>query len=801
MNTSLKIAIAELKTLFYSPIAWFLTIIFVFQSSLTYTSIVEEWLTKQELGGGYLRSVGYLTNNVFGFYGLYGAMVKKIFLYLPLITMGLISRETNSGTIKLLYSSPVKLKEIVGGKYIAMVFYSFLLTLVLSIFVFTSTFIIKSADTSAMLVGLFGIFMLLCTYSAIGLFMSALTTYQVVAALSTLVVFGIFSYIGTVWQDIDFIRSLTYFLSITSRTDHMTVGLLSSKDVIYFVVIIVMFLMFTFFRLQSDRKTVSTLHAVIKYSATFAMALLIGYVSSMPRFIASYDGTAVKVFTLHPNALKGVELLGDEPLEITSYINLLDPFIWQGLPNQRNTDLDRWEPYLRAKHNVTLKYVYYYDMPGKEQQLMENNPGKTLKQIAENSAKSFHMSMDKFKTPEEIRKEVDLRTENNRYVIQLKYKGKSTFLRLYNDMKTFPSETEIAAALHRLTAKSFPKIVFIESEMERGRNPQGERDYGILSNGIGTRESLINQGFDTESISLNEQEIPADASVLVIAGPRKDFSPAGMAKIQRYIEGGGNLLITGEPGKQTVINPLIKDLGVQLMDGQLVQDDDLLNAGKPKGNQGPSMGSVGISINGQSMGASNDGFTYELIKAKLTDAAASYSWHLQEPVKNGSVIGMMGATALSYVKTGPFTVQPLVVTDERVSWLKKGKLVADSGAVAFVPADGDVKGSFPTVLALNRKINGRDQRIVISGSVDLFSNGGLMRRMETEPANMALGIGLFSWFANNEFPVDTRHEPMKDNRFNLTSAGLKTIKIVYMGVLPGVLLVIGSIFLMRRKRK
>jgi ABC-2 type transport system permease protein len=800
MSTSLKIAKAELRSLFYSPIAWFLTIIFIFQSALSYTSLLEQSLTKQQLGGGYLESLGYLTNNVFGIYGLYGDMVKKVFLYLPLLTMGLISRETGSGTIKLLYSSPIKARHIVAGKFIAMAGYSFLLVLLLAIYAGTGMVVIQSVNTAAMVSGLIGVFLLLCTYSAIGLFMSCLTTYQVVAALSTLVAFAFFNYIGNVWQDVDFVRSLTYFLSISGRTDHMIVGLISSKDVIYFLVIMAMFLAFSLFRLQGERVAVSGARIALKYTLTFIGALVIGYVSNIPRFIVSYDGTATKVFTLNANTMKLVRQLGDEPLEVTSYINLLDNFIWNGLPDLRNADLDRWEPYLRAKHNITLKYVYYYDSPGRELELMRIKPGETLRQTAENSAKSFHLNLDDFKSPEEIRKIVDLRPEGNRYVIQLKYKDRSTFLRLFNDQTVFPSETEVAAALKRLTVP-LPKIVFVESEFERGRNPMGERDYGILTNRISRRISLINQGFDTKSISIKDQEIPPNTAVLVIAGPLADFTAGGMARIQKYIDDGGNLLIAGEPGKQAVLNPLIKSLGVQLMDGQLVENDDLLNAGKPREQlQEPTMGTVGMQADGQATGQ-NNGLPYDLVKPALTQAAAGNSWYFEEPFKKGLVVSMKGAAALSYVSNGPFAVKPILMTDERVSWIKKGKLVADSGAVVYSQADGDLKGSYVTLLALTRQVKDREQRIIVSGNADFLSNGGLYRRIDRDQANTDVGIGLFSWFTYGQFPVDTRHTPMKDDRLHLTSPGLKALKIAYMGVLPGLLLISAGVFLVRRNRK
>ncbi|WP_442591501.1 Gldg family protein [Pedobacter sp. AW31-3R] len=813
MNTSIKIAGAELRTLFYSPIAWFLTIIFIFQSGLSFTSILEENFKLQSLGGGYENGIGYLTMKLFGRTGLFGEVAKKVYLYLPLLTMGLISRETSSGTIKLLYSSPIKIREIVTGKFLAMMAYNLLLVIILSSYVVIGNTIIAHASLTTMLCGLLGVFLIFCTYAAIGLFMSCLTNYQVIAALSTLVVFAILNYIGTVWQNYEFVRSLTYFLSISSRAEHMFIGYISSKDVVYFLAIIGMFLTFAYLKMEGERQPKPFLVNVMRYVVTFCATLFIGYLSTMPRFIISYDGTPIKLFTLHPNVKKYIGELGDYPLEITTYVNLLDRFVWIGIPSQRNRDLDRWEPYLRAKNNITLKYVYYYDYPADEQNVRESNQGKSLKEIAEHTAKNFDMDLADCKSPEEMRQIIDLSGEENSYVSVLKYRGKSTTLRLFNDLATFPTETEVVAALKRLTVP-VPKIAFVSGQLERGRSSRAYRDYGGLTNGLHMRNSLMNQGFDSETILLTGQEIPGNLTALVIADPKTEFSIENRQKIQRYIDAGGNLLICGEPGKQAVLNPVLAGLGVRIMDGQIVQDDNLAKktevvlparsvavsgpGGKIVGPQGRSSGPI-------SMGSANqqdeNTVPYEVVRTGVTAEAAQESRFFRNAYNSRVPVTMTGVAALNYKDTSGFTVKKMLVSDTRLSWIKKNKLVADSAAVAYSSADGDEHGSFPTALLLTRKINGKQQRIVVSGDADFLSNKGLFGNTFGAQSNETFGIGIFSWFANGEFPVDADHPPMLDKRFVMNNLQFKAMKISYLGVLPGLLLIAGSIFLIRRKRK
>ena len=121
MKTIVKIAKTELALLFYSPIAWFLLVAFLFQAGLAYTGAIENVVISQEMGGRRLQFLTFLTGRIFAPpYGIWPSLVQNLYLYLPLLTMGLMSREISSGSIKLLLSSPIKVRDIVLGKYAAM---------------------------------------------------------------------------------------------------------------------------------------------------------------------------------------------------------------------------------------------------------------------------------------------------------------------------------------------------------------------------------------------------------------------------------------------------------------------------------------------------------------------------------------------------------------------------------------------------------------------------------------------------------------------------------------------------------
>jgi ABC-2 type transport system permease protein len=124
----------------------------------------------------------------------------------------------------------------------------------------------------------------------------------------------------------------------------------------------------------------------------------------------------------------------------------------------------------------------------------------------------------------------------------------------------------------------------------------------------------------------------------------------------------------------------------------------------------------------------------------------------------------------------------------------------DPDILNFDPIKGDQQGPLPAVLGLSRTINGRQQKIVVAGDADFLSNAELAR-FNLQTCNFDFSTAIFSWFANGEFPIDSSRPPAKDKHLDLTDSGLTFLKLLLMGILPGLLLILGSILLIRRKRK
>lgn len=773
MKMIFKVAKTELRNLFYSPVAWFLTIAFLVQCAVFYTYSLYPIALWQDMAvrnnPAFKDFASSLTAAVFlSPDGIFQNVLQNLYLYVPLLTMGLISREVNNGTIKLLYSSPIKVRTVVLGKYLAVMVYNLLLVLIVGVFVVAGIFNIQSVDYGILLSATLGFYLLVCAYSAIGLFMSSLTTYQVVSAIGSFTIIFALTRVGTLWQKMDFVRDLTYFLSLSGRTAKMVKGLITTKDILYFIVIVYMFLGFALLKLKGGRESKPWYVKAIRYAAIVVSALAVGYVSSRPVFIGYLDTTATQSNTLHLNTKAVVKELGKDSLEVTLYTNLLGRGVTQGLPENRNTYLSTlWDPYLRFKPDIVFHYERYYDYDptSDDSALYRSFPHKNLKEIAEQMAGAYEANAADFKAPEDVHKTVDLQPEAYRLVMQLKYKGRTTFLRTFDDNTFWPEEQQIAAAFKRLLQARMPKIVFLTGDLERNIFKRGEREYRMHTVAKDVRSSLVNLGFDVDTLSLDNRDIPADVTALVLADPKTTLSEVALRKLRGYIYQGGNLLVTGEPGKQQMINPLLSLLGVQLIDGTLVE---------PTKDEMPQM--VRPYLTPQAAGLAQE---TELLQMKETGQSET--------------VLMPGVTGLSCNFNGPFTIKPLLLTLEQTTWLKKGTLVTDSADIVYSSGEGDQRGTFATAVALTRPVNNKEQRIVICGDADFLSTirqgGGFF------------GRALYSWLDNGKFPIYGPKPKPKDARLRVSVAGSEALKIVLVWVLPGMVLLLGTVLLIRRKRQ
>lgn len=768
MKIILKIARAELRNLFYSPIAWLVLLVFYIVCGYQFVNPLVDVARIQEAnlendpawaGFGKSLSIGLFTGSIKNVF-------ENIYLFIPLLTMGVINREVNSGTMKLLYSSPIRTRDIVFGKYIGLLVFSLLLLFIVALLFAMGGFTIIHVEYKWYLAILLAAFLMSSTYIAVGLFISSLTNYQIVAGILTFVVFFVLQALRGFWQEYDFFRDITYFLTITNKADVMANGLVTTRDVLYFVIIITMFLSFALIKLKSTQESKSWKVSFSRYVLVSLVMLTLGYFSSRPGYVGYLDVTRNKIASLHPATQAALKELDGSPITITMYTNILGRTPIPGLPQFRNRYIwDFWEKYVRFYPNIRYRYEYYYDVNEENKRILEAFPKKNIHEVAASIADLLKANNVKFKIPQEIRKIIDLSGEDLGLTMQLEYKGKKELLRTYMDLEVFPRQEQVSGTIRRLARSSSPKVLYTTGHYERSPYRNGEREYGNISLNKGSRIALINLGVNVDTISLLRDNIPADISMLVVADPKSELQQVEKDKIINYLANGGNAIFYGEPGKQQMLNPILQTIGVRLDTGIVVASQT-----EPDNFMGKTT-KVGSRM------AKERGL---LISIKTGMPAGIY---------------LKGVANISYVEENGFKIEPIVETAPKgEAWIEKGVFVSDSAAPVFSATEGDVKqAAFVSGVQMMRKINNREQRIMISGDADFLtprrSNGA------------DVGNGMFSWTMYNDYPVYANYPDPEDVKVKIGFNTSKALYTTYVYIIPAVVLVFAVLLLIRRKRK
>ena len=198
----------------------------------------------------------------YGYANLDGLFVLAPFVFLfliPAITMRSFAEEKKTGTIELLLTKPISDFEIITAKFLSGVLLVFL-SLLPSLVYFYSVYQLGNPpgnlDTGGIWGSYIGLFFLASAFVAIGVFSSSLSDNQIIALILAVFISG-FAYGGfeiihnmALFGNFDlFIKSL----GISSHYSSMSRGVIDSRDVIYFLSLIVLFILLTKISLEKRK--------------------------------------------------------------------------------------------------------------------------------------------------------------------------------------------------------------------------------------------------------------------------------------------------------------------------------------------------------------------------------------------------------------------------------------------------------------------------------------------------------------------------------------------------------------------
>ena len=235
MTNAWTFTLRELKGYFNSPVAYVILTLFL-------------------LICGWFFSSGLFLVNTADLRDLFSVVIPLSFLFfVPAITMRSIAEEKKSGTLELLVTLPVRDAEIIVGKYLAALLLlacALLLTLSYPL----TLGILGDPDGGAVACGYLGLLLMGGSYLAIGIFTSGLTQNQIVAFITGFVIiFAFFMLDKVVIFFPGPIASVFEYLSVTYHLENISRGVIDTRDVIYFLSMIVVFLFLAVRTLESRR--------------------------------------------------------------------------------------------------------------------------------------------------------------------------------------------------------------------------------------------------------------------------------------------------------------------------------------------------------------------------------------------------------------------------------------------------------------------------------------------------------------------------------------------------------------------
>ncbi len=217
----------EMRSYFNSPMAYIFLVIFA-------------------VINGYFFTRTFFLFNQSDMRSLFNIIPLVYLFFIPAITMSLIAREKNLGTMEIISTLPLKDLDFVAGKFLAalsLVLVGLLITLV---HFFTLIQVGTNIDYGAVFTGYLGLALAGAVYSSVGTFASSVTDNQVVAFIIGIFIVIIFFLMDKMLMFVPVsLTGIIQYLSVDYHLSNISRGVIDSRNLIYFASVVGFFLFMT----------------------------------------------------------------------------------------------------------------------------------------------------------------------------------------------------------------------------------------------------------------------------------------------------------------------------------------------------------------------------------------------------------------------------------------------------------------------------------------------------------------------------------------------------------------------------
>jgi len=457
-------------------------------------------------------------------------------------------------------------------------------------------------------------------------------------------------------------------------------------------------------RFWSRRSTQYGANAVLMILIVLALLVLVNFVSTRHHWV--FDTTKVKIYSLSDQTIKVLKNLKQEVKIIAFYR--------QGR-GQRLKDL--LESYRARSRKVTFEFV---------------DPDRSPEKARRYGIKEYETVVAECGTREE------------------RFTGEAT-------------EKKLTNAILKVSKEKKKVVYFLKGHGEKGLDDTGRRGFNVV------KEELENNNYEPKSLLLAEEdEVPGDCSLLVAAGPQKEYLVKELSMIRDYLDRGGKAFFLLDPGVYSGLEGIAASWSVVL------GDDFVVDASGIGSLFGVSYAMPIISTYG------NHPITKDLRVMSFYPLARSVSLSKQ------SKAGIQGT---ELAKTSP------------QSWAERDltPLKAKAKPPRFDPKT-DKKGPISLAVAVSGEPRttspaGKKTRLVVFGDSDFADN-----QFFKQQANGDLFLNCINWLTEEEELISIRPKSPEFNPLQLTKNQAKTIFWLALIIYPAVVLITGVSIWWRRKR-
>ena len=329
------------------------------------------------------------------------------------------------------------------------------------------------------------------------------------------------------------------------------------------------------------------------------------------------------------------------------------------------------------------------------------------------------------------------------------------------------TEQDFTSALLKLSRTEQKKVYFLQGHQERDIDGSAQTSYSAASDG------LKRENYDVEKLSLLQtQNVPDDAAVVIIAGPRAPLLDPEKQALDTYLDKGGKILYLAEPRQDVGLDPLLDKW-------QLKLDDDIVI-------------DPGRNYIGDPLSPAPVPQTGHRISTSLPDLLLPGSRSVSSKPSAGA----------------DYAISPLLKTTDR-SWGETNF----TAQAKFDPGE-DIQGPLTLAIAVNRSEpsptfspgatptpQGQSAppvpkgRIVLVGNAEFASNAYFSQVL----GNRDFFINSVDWLAEDEDLISIRAEPQGQAPVVLTNQSQVLVFYSSVVFIPAAVLLLGGVVWWQRR--